>query len=264
VRVIKWCLFEVLEKCPPERECGRCDLWDDCQGVAKERCDGYFPIDDAITMKKRVSLPMWQSEMLCRKPSTRGCVFPTFDPDVHVKPAPSSIDAESLTLAMDFGFNAPFVCLWVQMNERGVVHVIDEYIQPMRTLEEHLDHLARRAWPTARVVACDPAGNGRNDQTGASNVSLLRKRGYQVKTRKSGIVEGLELVRAAIQPATGQPRLFVDPRCARLIKSLRGYHYAAGGSELPVKDGENDHAVDALRYYFVNQLKRGAVTVSSY
>ena len=88
MRVLKWCLLEVLERCPAERACGSCELWDDCQGVAKEKCDGYFPIEDAITMKKRVSLPMWQSEMLCRKPNTRGCVFPTFDTDVHVKPAP--------------------------------------------------------------------------------------------------------------------------------------------------------------------------------
>ena len=62
---------------------------------------------------------------------------------------------------MDFGFNAPFVCLWVHATGDGVVHVIDEYIQPMRTLEEHLDHLTRRRWPATKVVACDPAGNGR-------------------------------------------------------------------------------------------------------
>ena len=85
-----------------------------------------------------------------------------------------------------------------------------------------------------------------------------------MKSRQSGIVDGIELVRAAIQPATGQPRLFVDPRCERLIKSLRSYHYADGGSELPLKDGENDHAVDALRYFYVNRLKRGAVSVSHY
>jgi hypothetical protein len=46
--------------------------------------------------------------------------------------------------------------------------------------------------------------------------------------------------------------LFVHPRCVRLIKALRSYRYAAGGSELPVKDGEHDHLIDALRYHYMN------------
>lgn len=263
-RLIQWCLLEVLERCPPERDCNACPLWDDCQGVAKTRCDGYFSIDDAINLKHRVSIETWQSEMLCRTPSTRGCVFPSFDENVHVRPAPQSIDTSRLHLAMDFGFRSPFVCLWVLASEDGSTHVLDEYIQPQRTFEEHLDHIESRPWPKVKRVACDPAGQGRNEQTGVSNIALMRRRGYSVRTRRSGIVEGLELIRAALKPAAGKARLFIDPRCSGLIKSLRGYHYADGGSELPVKDGENDHAIDALRYFFVNQLKGGAVEVCCY
>jgi hypothetical protein len=86
-----------------------------------------------------------------------------------------------------------------------------------------------------------------------SNVQHLKAAGFGVKYRKSLILEGLEMIRAALKPGVGEGRLVVHPRCKKLIKAMRGYHYAAGGAELPVKDGEHDHLIDALRYYFVNE-----------
>jgi len=47
-RIIRWCLLEVLERCPPQRQCRSCPLWDDCGGVAKTKCAGFVSIDDAI------------------------------------------------------------------------------------------------------------------------------------------------------------------------------------------------------------------------
>jgi hypothetical protein len=81
---------------------------------------------------------------------------------------------------------------------------------------------------------------------------LLKQAGYAVKCRSSAIVDGLEMIRAALRPAAGKPKLFIHPRCQRLIRAMRSYRYAEGGSELPVKDGEHDHLIDALRYHFVN------------
>ena len=48
-------------------------------------------------------------------------------------------------------------------------------------------------------------------------------------------------------------RLRISPKCERLIKAMEGYHYGEHGGELPLKDGEHDHLVDALRYFFVNR-----------
>jgi hypothetical protein len=33
--IVRWCLLEVLEKCPPARDCKTCPLWEDCRGIAK-------------------------------------------------------------------------------------------------------------------------------------------------------------------------------------------------------------------------------------
>ena len=101
-----------------------------------------------------------------------------------------------------------------------MTHVIDEYVQPGRLLEEHIEQIRRREWQ-GRIVCCDPAGNARNDQTSVSNVAMLRKAGFVVRSRGSGIVDGLEMIRAALAPAAGRPRLFVHPRCVRLIRRCR-------------------------------------------
>ena len=269
-RLVQWCVLDVLERCPPERSCASCDLCDDCRGIAKTRCDGFFSIDDAIAIKRRSSIETWQAEMLCLRPSQKGCVFRTFDESVHVfndnvppphtpnrnpnpHPIPPAEAGSPVTLALDFGYAAPFVCLWIVGGATGDVHVIDEYVQEQRTMDEHLEHIEARPWGRAARVACDPAGSGRNEQTAASNVQVLRARGYRVRTRHSRIVDGLEMIRAALRPAAGKPTLFIHERCVRLIKAMRSYHYAVGGSELPVKDGEHDHLVDALRYWFVNR-----------
>ena len=255
VRVVRWCLLDVLERCPESRQCASCPLFDDCQGIAKTKCDGHFKIDDAIKMKHRVSKQTWDSEMLCRRPSVDGCVFPSFDLQTHVREDLGS-GVSPLTLAMDFGFHNPFVCLWIEDDGR-VVHVIDEYVQPQRTMSEHVQHIEARQWSRAVRITCDPAGASRNDQTAESNVQLLKRSGYRVQTRRSTIVEGIELIRAALSPAAGSPTLFIHPRCKVLIRALQSYAYPCNaGGELPLKDGVHDHPIDALRYFFVNRNGR--------
>ncbi len=253
VKVTRWCLLEVLERCPPDRACETCPLFDDCRGVAKQKCDGFFPIDDAIRMKKRVSDSVWQGEMLCRRPSVEGLVFPMLDAKTHYRETPPfEFDgACEWWLGIDFGFNAPLVCLWIVKCAEGVF-VMDEHIKEQMTIAEHLQEIGSRPWRHVTRVACDPAGGSRNEQTARSNIDLLKDRGYEVKTRGSQIVDGLEMIRAALRSATGETRLFIHPPCERLIRSLEGYHYKDNRSELPHKDGTHDHAVDALRYFFVN------------
>jgi hypothetical protein len=256
IPVVRWCLLEVLERCPQERDCATCPLWEDCRGIAKTRCDGFVSIDDAIAMKARVSAETWDAEMMCRKPNVRGCVFPSFDESVHVieGAASQAPGPRELSLAIDFGFANPFVCLWILTSPGdGVVHVIDEYVQEQRQLHEHVEQIRARPWGEPRWVACDPAGGTRNDQTARSNKQVLKSSGFTIRSRHSRIIEGIDTIRAALRPASGPPRLFVHPRCVRLIRALRSYRYPDSGGELPLKDGEHDHPIDALRYHFVNR-----------
>ena len=262
-KIIKWCILEVLEKCPAERVCESCDLYEDCGGIAKEKCDGFVPIDDVIAMKRRVSKETWESEMLCKYPSLRDCVFGSFNPEIHVLEQPPLFGDRDVWLGIDFGYHAPFVCLWIAAYGGGFF-VLDEYVQQRQTTDVHIEIIQRRRHGYVQNAACDPAGSAPNEQTGRSSVEALMAAGFTVKRRKSRIIDGVEKIRAALRPAGGPSRLFIHPRCKHLITAMKGYRYGKGSGEVPMKDGEHDHLIDALRYFFVNYPEPGAVQTSRY
>jgi hypothetical protein len=252
--VFKWCLWETIEKCA-DRNCSQCPLWSDCAGKTKGAC-GYLKIDDCITQMRRSSRAGWEAEMLCIKPNLENVVFDQFDAAIHVRPVDYDPNMP-LYRSLDFGFANPFVCLWIQVDSEGVVRVIDEYIRSRATIDVHTNELKQRTpGGESRVIAtfCDPAGAGANDVTGTSAVRELRSLGINVRYRRSGITEGIELIRRAIRAGDGKSRFIVSPQCARLIEALTCYHYPDSpcGDELPFKDGLYDHPIDALRYFFIN------------
>jgi hypothetical protein len=253
--VVRWCLLEVLEPCPEDRQCAQCPLDNDCGGRAHGAGEGFVLIDDAIAMKRRVSRKMWEAEMLCRGPTVRHGVFPDFDRSIHVRQGPPAWAGErtELTWGIDFGYHAPFVCLWIESFAHGVTFVLDEYVESRKRLETHLQAIESRPHGRVRHVACDPAGAAPNEQTAKSNVDLLHERRYEVHRKKSGIADGLEMIRAGLAPAAGEPTLYIHPRCKRLIAAMQGYRFGERGGEVPFKDGEHDHPIDALRYFYVNR-----------
>ncbi|MHC4726047.1 MAG: hypothetical protein ACYS17_02370 [Planctomycetota bacterium] len=265
--VFKWCVWEVIEKCT-DRTCSQCPLSDDCQGRAKV-ADGYLKINDCITQMRRASRAGWEAEMLCKRPSRENVVFDSFDPDINVRPVDYDPNLP-LYRALDFGFVNPFVCLWIQVDGDGLVRVIDEYIRSRATIDVHADEIKTRTPVSEEQVTatfCDPAGKSVNDVTGTSAVRELRSLGIAVRSRRSGILEGIELIRRAVLSGSGQSTLLISPRCMRLIEAMQCYHYPHSGTapgELPLKDGLYDHPIDALRYFFVNYNSSAKTTTRLY
>jgi len=266
--IFKWCVWEVIEKCR-DRSCSQCRLWNDCQAKAK-RADGYLKIDDCITTMSRASRAGWEAEMLCKKPSLENVVFDEFDPVKHIKPIDYN-PSLPLYRTLDFGFVNPFVCLWIQVDEDGVVRVIDEYVRSRATIDVHAAEIKSRTPGGEQRVAvtfCDPAGKSVNDVTGTSTVRELRSLGIVTRYKRSSILEGIELIRRAIRSGDGQSRLVISPGCERLIEAMRCYHYpegtGQGATELPLKDGLYDHPIDALRYFFVNHAQPAKTTTRRY
>ncbi len=259
VKIFKWCIWEVIEKCR-DRVCSQCCLWSDCQGRAK-KANGYFKIDDCITQMRRASRAGFEAEMLCKKPNLENVVFDDFDVDSHV--CELNYDPTlPLYRTLDFGFINPFVCLWIQVDGDGVIRVIDEYQRSRATIDIHAEEIKRRTVCGENAMTatfCDPAGAGVNDVTGTSAVRELRSMGVAVKYRRSKILEGVELIRRALKAGDNTSGILISNKCERLIEAMRCYHYpdCSNGlkSELPLKDGLYDHHIDALRYFFVNYAR---------
>jgi hypothetical protein len=214
--------------------------------------------------------------MLCLRPSLENAVFAEFDLSLHVRPVEYNPNLP-LYRAIDFGFVNPFVCLWIQVDNDGVVRILDEYIRSKATIDMHALAILnwRVAQPPSAVISssipkpipitgtfCDPAGAGVNDVNGSSAVRELRKLSINCRYRKSSILEGIELIRRALRNGRGESTLIISPRCKTLIESLRCYHYPDTTTiELPVKDGVYDHPIDALRYFFVNRFGQSSKVV---
>lgn len=295
-RVLRWGLLDVLEKCPLEADCGNCALWSECRGKAKliePPPGGHVRVSDAGVMKSRVDQQTWAAEMLCQRPRRADAVYPEFEIETHVvrvdpvrEEPRSSLDAPSrrFIAGMDFGFRSEAVMLLASVDERGVVTVEREHAASGMRTREHVEVL--KSWLEdghapggLEWIGVDPAGRAKSDQTGESNVGLLRKEGIVVRSRASAIDDGIRRVRARLAPASwatmsewereanGQdgPRLYVHERCERLIECLQRYHYPSDKPEStePVKDGF-DHACDALRYMVVNLDAPGGVSVRKY
>ena len=263
--VFKWCVWETIEKCV-DRTCSQCPLSEDCRGRAKE-ANGYLKIDDCITQMRRASRTCWEAEMLCIRPSRQNTVFDEFDPVVHVK----AVDYDPklpLYRAIDFGFVNPFVCLWIQVDEYGVVRVIDEYVRSRATIDVHAVEIKNRtpiAEEQVTATFCDPAGKSVNDVTGTSAIRELRSFGIAVRFKRSGILEGIELIRRAIRSGDGKSSMIISPKCPRLIEAMECYHYpesTKNSGELPQKDGLYDHPIDALRYFFINHVRGNSKIVT--
>ena len=260
-RLVNWCLWEVIERCPKKRKCSECLLWEDCQGVAK-KARGFFKIDDAITIKARSSKAAWEAEMLCKGPQRQHLVFDEFDTNIHVKNVEYCPDFPTFR-AIDFGYASPLSCLWVQLTPAGTVHVIDEYIRARLPVATHAQAMKAKDPGPVSATYVDPAGRQKESTSGAACTEILASAGIVCTSRPSFIADGLELLRSALKPAAGPPRLYINPRCRVLIDSFNTYHYpspdAPGDPDKPVKDGP-DHAIDALRYFFINKMRPGIET----
>lgn len=264
-RLFRWGVVDVLGTCDERHDCLSCTLRAECAGRAKGRDargdpGGHITVDDAESLKRRVSLDTWNSEMLCLRPKRSDCVLPEFNHGAHVVDRPPDAgEGWAVIGGMDFGIRSPTVVLWARLSPNGEVCVFREHSRANMTLREHIE-VIRSAKPSLDWIGVDPAGRARNAQTGVSDVQAMRSEGLDVRAARSMIHEGIELIRARLRPATGEPTLRVTRDCTELIRCLEQYHYPSDNPEsaTPEKDG-SDHAVDALRYMILN-LDRGYST----
>ncbi|MBL8965057.1 MAG: hypothetical protein KF787_07680 [Phycisphaeraceae bacterium] len=253
-RLFKWGVLDVLERCEPARDCGACALYSECSGRAKRRqgaMAGHVTIDDALVMKSRVGTAVWETEMLCSRPSRTAAVLPEFDRCLHVvSEEPPATDDAQWVGGMDFGMRSPTVILWGMVGADRTVWILHERSVSGATLDDHIAEILDPARPVLRWLSVDPSGAATNYHTGISTTEMMARRGIRVCARPARVHEGLLLIRARLRPADGgPPRLYVHRRCATLIDSMERFSYDDNPqSDAPDKSRGFDHAVDALRY----------------
>lgn len=193
----------------------------------------------------------------------QGAVYPGFNRRVHVC-EPFDIPAGwERVCGIDFGFNNPFVCLWIAIDEDGDWYVFHEHRAEKRNIDYHAaqiqavdewavphKHNLTRFWDpgdTANVTL-----NGRDYR--ASGRAELRERGIDGQNAKKDIIRGIERLAGMLKVReNGEPRLHIFSSCKGLIREMASYRWPSktktgnkNPDDRPMK--VDDHGPDALRY----------------
>ena len=263
VRPQAW--YEVLRPSLSDRE-GAClfigtpkgrnhfyDLW--AKGV--DRDDGWrsyqyttieggnVPSDEIASAKADLDDRTFQQEYQAQFVNYSGIIYYAFKREESV--VRHDGDRSVIHVGMDFNLDPMSAVL---MTRRGdTLHVFDEIVMFGSNTDEMVAEIRTRYGNGTIVIYPDPASRQRKTSAGGrTDLSILQNAGFDVKVRSShaAVRDRINSVNSRLLSKDGQRRLFVDPKCKKVIESLERHTYKEGTSQ-PEKDGF-DHMNDALGY----------------
>jgi len=173
-----------------------------------------------------------------------GAVYKLFNQDVHViKPFKIPEDWVRYRV-IDFGFNNPFVCLWLARDNDRRWYAYAEHYQARESLAYHAEKIKQIS------------GTEKYKSTWADHDAQerfeLEKLGIPTLPAKKDLHLGIETVQAALKiQGDGKPRLFIFKNCKNTCSEMAGYRWAEGTETKDPKDEPlkvNDHTCDCARY----------------
>jgi len=172
-----------------------------------------------------------------------------------------------LVRSWDFGYHCP-ACLFLQFDPDGRVLVLFEIVGREEMLLDFAQRVltaTRERFPQAEIEdICDPAGAQRSDKSTRTSIEILNTLGVYPYFDRTGIRDGIELIRMKLSERTPQvinantqeqagestrPGLVVNQSCINLIEAFEGgYRYPGTGGELPLQEHPYEDVMDCLRY----------------
>jgi hypothetical protein len=177
---------------------------------------------------------------------TTGQVYDRFSREHHVIPCDwDEAEAETILLGVDFNVGNMSGVLAVRRGKE--LHVFDEVAGARDT--DALGQEVRRRYPKARILGYpDASGTARSTNSSRSDVAILQAYDISNMAPKANppVRDRVASVQALLENGMGERRLFIDPRCKRLIECLELQSYDEKGE--PDKQAGYDHMNDALGY----------------
>lgn len=210
-----------------------------------------------------------------------GQYFTEFDRDVHVVEPFAIPESWTRIRGYDYGFAAPYCCLWAAIDWDGNVYVYREaysgyvdgqghvQVRSLTATEQGKNIVARSVYDTdgdrageperiAYTVA-DPSIFSKTG-TGVSIATMLRSEGLITKKAMNARIDGWNRVRDFLRgtPDNGHPHIRIFPACEHLIRTIPEQMHDTGTSANPedLDTDLEDHAVDALRYLLMSRPRK--------
>lgn len=196
--------------------------------------------------KSMYSGVFYQRYILGEWVAAEGLVYPMFDEKRHVTKELPETEGDYY-VSSDFGIQNATVFLlwrrekgsdrWVCLNEYYYSGREEKRQKTVGELAEGLSDMLGDIVPKRIIV----------DPSAAALIAELRKRGYHTQNANNDVLNGISDVCTMLN----KDRLLFSFKCENTIKEFELYMWddkaAQRGEDAPVK--ENDHAMDAIRYF---------------
>lgn len=224
----------------------------------------HFTMDDNLSLSERVkeryrkmySGVFYERYILGKWKVAEGVIYSMFDTVKHLKEIVDDLQGEYY-VSIDYGTqNATVFLLWLKTKEMS--YCLKEYYYSGReegiqkTDSEFADDLEdfTKDYKIRRVIV---------DPSAASFIAELKKRKFNIKKAKNDVLDGIRFTASLLSEC----KIFFSKKCTNTIKEFNSYVWdekaANRGEDKPVK--ENDHAMDAVRYYCYTILKSSGISV---
>jgi hypothetical protein len=193
---------------------------------------------------------MFAQEFEAEFSNMAGRVAHAFDRRIHVVPRAFNPNLP-IWIGQDFNLD-PMSGVVAQKQQNGELWIVDEITRFDSSVMDLCDQLDARFWRWIDrvVIYPDPAGGQRQHGRGESSFQILQERGFKNlrhRRRAPAITDKINAINRMLMNAKGEPKLFVDPSCARTIQSLEQTIYKEGTNDIDKRQGI-EHHLDALGY----------------
>ena len=189
---------------------------------------------------------------------TTGQVYDRFDRTKHVRDDIAAIeDEEAILVGIDFNVGNTNAALAVRRGRE--LFFFDEIAGAHDT--DAIGQELRRRYPHARILGYpDASGANRSTNSSRSDVAILASYDISNMSPKANppIRDRVAAVQAALENGKGETRLWVHPRCRKLIECLELQSYSEKGE--PDKEAGYDHMNDAAGYLVHRVFEVGRAT----
>ncbi len=223
----------------------------------------FIPKSELEQAKKNMDEKAYKREFEASLEDGQGRIYYNFDRRTHSKPLKPLDLSKPLYIGVDFNVD-PMTAIIFQLElapdykygsktDYWEIHVKDEITLSNSNVSELCDEIDRRyyRWGANKIgIYPDPAGKARTQTRGESNFQIFKQRGFVklfARNKHPAREDRFNSVNFMLKDANGRIRMYVDPKCKNLIKSLEQTIYKPGTNDIDKSSGI-DHWTDALGY----------------
>lgn len=220
----------------------------------------HFRMEDNLSLSEKIrqryermySGVFYQRYILGQWTVAEGIIYDMFEKAKHVTGRVFEYLANQTYISIDYGTQNATVFLMWKKNADGTWVCVKEYYYSGREMKKQKTDV-QFADDLEAFIEGEKVKSVILDPSAASFKTELKQRGIYVKNAKNDVTDGIRTVATLLN----KEEILFHEGCKETIKEFSAYSWdskaAARGEDKPMK--ENDHAMDAVRYFCYTILK---------